>query len=174
MADPFAPAPHEILCMALGPKREWKKSHNVAEPETELLYTAGNDMIIRVWDERRVANREKTWPEEKYDESHAAIELSGHEDSITALVFDGSTLFSGDDAGKIMVWDTELHVQMRMLAPPDSSTPPPIRQLLVVPAPGMLCSVVTDGSLVLWDIVQAKVRRVVEGVRWVVEVWRKL
>jgi WD40 repeat protein len=68
--DLFAPAPHEILCMALGPRREWKKAHNVAEPETELLYTAGNDLVIRVWDERRVANREKSWPQEKFDGAH--------------------------------------------------------------------------------------------------------
>jgi WD40 repeat protein len=117
-------------------------------------------MIIRVWDERRVANRERSWPTE-VDDAHTPIELVGHEDSITALVFDGSTLFSGDDAGKILVWDTELHVQMRELVPPNTSAPPAIRQLLVVPAPGMLCSVVTDGSLVLWDIVQGKVRKVV-------------
>ena len=58
--DLFAPAPHEILCMALGPRREWKKCHNVSEPETELLYTAGNDMVIRVHDERRCAAHHRT------------------------------------------------------------------------------------------------------------------
>merc|ERR1711968_79721 len=107
-----------------------------------------------------VANRERSWAAEIND-AHAPIELVGHEDSITALVFDGSTLFSGDDAGKILVWDTELHIRMRELAPRGTSSPPAVRQLMVVPTPGLLCCVVTDGSLVLWDIVQGKVRKVV-------------
>jgi WD40 repeat protein len=158
-AEPHLKAIHschegEILAMAFN-------------PANGLVYTAGNELIIRAWDETKVAAREREW--------RPAAELHGHEDSIACLCVGGepesgsALLFSGSDNGEVVMWDTVEHVEVARFTVDKGRdqavllkrgySPEAIRQLITVPSAQLLVAVVTDGTLLLWDIPSRTLRR---------------
>eukprot|EP01052_Picozoa_sp_SAG31_P025910 SAG31_NODE_2307_length_5969_cov_21.904940_4_plen_488_part_00 len=71
---------------------------SIFNPADDLVYTAGNDCVIKGWDERQVLNRERHW--------RPMSTFKGHTDAISCLAVDGLFLFSGSDDGRVIMWDT--------------------------------------------------------------------
>ena len=89
----FLPGCHdgEVLCM-------------IFSSANGLIYTAGNDCVIKAWDERQVLNRERQW--------RPVTILQAHADAVSCLSIDGFLLFSGSDDGDVTMWDTSVHIAL--------------------------------------------------------------
>ncbi len=72
--------------------------------EGSLLASASNDLVINVYDS-------------SYKKIKMLVASSGHAANINAITFDnsGKVIFSGDDAGKIIIWSLETQNILRTL-----------------------------------------------------------
>ncbi|KAL0022030.1 hypothetical protein WJX77_007822 [Trebouxia sp. C0004] len=125
------------------------------DPMKNVIITAGNDSVIKVWNARLYEQLGKH---------------TGHVASVTCLALDGNFLISGSDDCTVRLWDlvpASRDGNMRPAAPFQGSAllrtlrghKAPLRGLVVLPEAGHVASASSDGRLLLWDYSQGAVLR---------------
>lgn len=108
--------------------------------ETPIFATGGNDKMIHLWREVDGGN---------YTDSI----LQGHNDSITALVFEGYFLFSGSEDLTIRIWDIMNNVQLLMIQRLHQYA---IRSISHIEGETKFASSDAGGEVVVYDYIKKK------------------